>query len=233
MALASTLAAQETSFSSSDAADAAERLTLRRAHMSSGIRLLAGRRLEGPAVTLRLVRDDRASLVAEGLAAIEAVEEAPEGSVIVVCSDGDPDYAVFGATFATLARARGLGGFVVDGAMRGLTDLQRIDIPVFARAVSPGSAGGHYRLEAVNDTVSCAGVRIAPGDLVVGDADGVAIVPKAVIAEVRAKAQALRDEKVAMLALLRRYGSYTRAAAEYKRERSARDSSRMWPSPRH
>ena len=174
--------------------------------------------MQGPAITLQLVRDDQASLLAEGLRAITAVEEAPPGSVIVVCSDGNPDYAVFGATFATLARARALGGFVVDGGMRGLADLKRVDVPVFARSVVPGSAGGHYRLKAVNDTVSCGGVRIAPGDVVVGDEDGISIIPKGAAAEVFAKAQALREEKDAMLILIDRHRSYARAAAEYKRQ---------------
>lgn len=210
-------AARQPPFSSADAADAAERLTKSRAHMDGAVRRLAGDAVLGPAVTMRLVRDDQASLMSEGLKAIQVVEHAPAGSVIVVCSDGNADFAVFGPTFATLAKARAVGGFVIDGAMRGLTDLRRIGVPVFARGAVPGSAGGHYRLEAVNQPVHCAGVDIAPGDVVVGDEDGVAVVPKAIGPEATAKARALREEKEAMLPLIARFKSYTKAADDYRR----------------
>jgi len=206
-------------FSSSDAADAAERLSGRRAHMSGDIKRIAGSRLVGPAVTLGIVRDDAASLTVEGLKAIKVVEEASPGSVIVACLDGAKDFAVFGATFATLAKSRGLGGFVVDGGMRGLADLRRIGVPVFAGSTVPGSAGGHYRLQAVNETISCGGAQVSPGDLVVGDEDGVAVVPKAIITEAIAMAKSLREEKDAMLPLIARYRSYTKAVEEYRRKR--------------
>jgi 4-hydroxy-4-methyl-2-oxoglutarate aldolase len=211
-----TLPCQGTPFSSSDAADAAERLTSRRAHMVAEIRQLSGPRMAGPAITLRIVRDDSASLMGEGLKVIRVVEGAPPGSVIVACLDGAKDYAVFGATFAILAKSRKLGGFVVDGGMRGLADLRTIGVPVFARGTVPGTAGGHYRLEGINEMVQCGGATVSPGDLIVGDEDGVAVVPEAVIAEVTAKAKAAREEKEAMLRLIAQYGSYTKAAEQYK-----------------
>ena len=205
---------------SPDAADAVERLTARRAHLGAAFQRLAGGRLAGAAVTLRLVRDDTASLQGEGLKAIQVLEHAAPGSVIVVCSDGNPDLAVFGPTFATLARARRLAGFVVDGGMRGVDDLRRIGIPVFARSAVPGSAGGHYRLVEVNQPVSCGGVDIAPGDLVVGDSDGVAIVPAGIRLEALDKARTLREEKEALLPLIAKYGSYTRAVEEFRKTRT-------------
>lgn len=215
------LHAQSARVSSSDVADAAERIGGRRAHMDGSVRRVAGQRLEGPAVTIRIVPDDSASGTDEGLKAIKIVEEAPAGSVIVVCG-GDADHAVFGATFATLARSRGLGGFVVDGAMRGLADLRNIGVPVFSRGVSPGSAGGHYRLESVNAPVDCAGTRVAAGDLIVGDADGVAVVPAALRRQVLSRAAALRAEKQAMLRLIAKHRSYTKAVEEYRRSSASR-----------
>lgn len=214
--------AQQRTFSSSDVADAAERLSGHRSHMSQDIRLLSGQRLAGPAITLRLVRDDQASLMAEGLKAIKVLEDAAAGSVIVVCLDGEKDLAVFGPTFATLAKARHLGGFVVDGAMRGVADLKRIGVPVFARGTVAGSAGGHYRLDGVNERVTCGGADVSPGDMIVGDEDGIAVAPQASTAEVLVKAQALRDEKEAMLPLIAKYRSYTKASEEYRRQHAAK-----------
>jgi regulator of RNase E activity RraA len=158
----------------------------------------------------------------EGLKAIRVVEEAPAGSVIVACLDQEKDFAVFGPTFATLAKSRRLGGFVIDGAMRGVTDLRRIGVPVYARGTVAGSAGGHYRLASVNEATSCGGAIVAPGDIIVGDEDGVAVVPGAGAKAILEKAAALRDEKEAMLSLIAKLGSYTKAAAQYRAEQAGR-----------
>lgn len=210
-------AAQGRRFTSSDAADAAERRVGHSVHMTPEIRLLAGTRLEGPAITMRLVRDDGASLMGEGLAAIKVLEEAAPGSVIVVSLDDDKAFAVFGSTFAALAKSRSLGGFVVDGAVRGLPALQRFGVPFFARGTVAGSAGGHYRLAAVNGPIRCGGVEVHPGDLIVGDMDGVAVVPKSHIQEVVVNAERLRREKEAILPLIEKHRSYTRAVEEYRK----------------
>jgi regulator of RNase E activity RraA len=199
---------------SSDVADAAEHRTGRRAHMGSEIALLSARRLQGPAITMRAVRDDTASSMGEGLKAIHVLEEAAPGSVIVLVVDGDKDFAVFGATFATLAKSRNLAGFVIDGAMRGLEEFRRLGVPLFARGAVPGSAGGHYRLDSIGSPVRCGGIVVATGDLIVGDADGVAVAPANLSASVLRDAVRLRQEKDAMLPLIAKYRSYTKAAAE-------------------
>src|SRR3982751_231933 len=116
----SALATSGQTFTSSDVADAAEHKTGHRAHMSLEIRLLSGTRMVGPVLTMRAVRDDKASSTEEGMKAIHVLENAAPGSVILLVLEGEKDYAVFGATFATLARSRKLAGFVVDGSMRSI-----------------------------------------------------------------------------------------------------------------
>lgn len=210
-----TAAGQEPTFTSSDVADAAERITGKRAHMSGEIRLLAGTRLVGPAITMRAVRDDKASSAEEGLKAIRVLETAAPGSVVILVLDGpEKDFAVFGATFATLAKSRSLAGFIVDGSIRGLAEFRRLAFPMFARSTVPGSAGGHFRLEAVNVTVTCGGLEVSPGDLIVGDEDGVAVAPAALVPEVLERASRLRREKDALLPLIKRHGSYTKAVQQ-------------------
>ncbi len=203
--------AQRTGYTSSDVADAAERLTAHRAHMTNEIRLLSGVRLAGPAITLRIVRDDSASLTEEGLKVVKVLEEAAPGSVVVVALDDDKSFAVFGATIATLAKSRGIAGFVVDGSMRGLSELRRLAFPTFARGTVSGSAGGHYRLAGVNLPVVCGGIEVSPGDFIAGDEDGVAVAPRARYQEVIRKARELRREKESLMPLIRRYRSYTKA----------------------
>jgi 4-hydroxy-4-methyl-2-oxoglutarate aldolase len=210
--ISSVLLADQGVPTSSDVADAAERITGKRAHMSGDIRLLAGQRLVGPAVTMRAVRDEAASSIGEGLKAIRVLEDAPPGSVIVLLLDGEKDFAVFGATFATLAKSRNLAGFVIDGAMRGIGDFRRLDLPLFARATVAGSAGGHYRLEAVHEPIQCGGIQVVEGDVIVGDEDGIAVAAKEHKVEIFAHAARLRREKEQMLPLIRRFKSYTKAA---------------------
>jgi Demethylmenaquinone methyltransferase len=209
------LSAQRIEFTSSDVADAAERLTGHRASMTNDIHLIAGRRLAGPAITMRVVRDDGASLMEEGLKAIKILESAPAGSVIVLALDDDKSFAVFGSTFATLAKSRRLAGFVVDGSMRGLPELRRLAFATFARGTTPGSAGGHYRLAGVNVSIVCGDIEVSPGDFVVGDEDGVAVAPKQLYQEVLTRAKGLRLEKQEILPLIVKYGSYTKAMQEY------------------
>lgn len=143
VALAVSAGAQGTSLSSSNVADATEQLLGRRAHMTHEIRLLTGTRLEGPAITMRLVRDEGASITEAGLTAIKLVESAPEGSVIVAVLEDEKVFSVFGASFAVLAHTRKLAGFVVDGSVRDLRAFRRLSFPTFARGTSAGSAGGH------------------------------------------------------------------------------------------
>ena len=195
-------------------ADATEQLTGHRAHMTNEIHLLAGTRLAGPAVTLRIVRDETASRTAEGLAAIKVLEDAPAGSVIVAALDDEKGFAVFGATFAVLARSRNLAGFVVDGSVRSLPELRRLAFPTFARGTATGSAGGHYRLDGTNVPVRCGGIEVMPGDYVVADEDGVAVAPKARYREVLVNAKKMQSEDQAILPLIEKYGSYTKALQE-------------------
>lgn len=207
---------------SSDVADAAERLSGRRAHMGAHITLLAGHRLVGPAVTMRAVRDDTASSTTEGLKAIRVLENAVPGSVIVLALDGDKDFAVFGATFATLAKSRNLAGFVVDGSMRGVQDFRRLGVPLFARGTVPGSAGGHYRLESVGEPIRCGDIQVADGDVIVADDDGVAVAPKDVKEEVFSLAARLRRDKEELLPLIGKFRSYTKAAEEQAKKRKTK-----------
>lgn len=197
--------------SSSAVADAAEKLTGRRSHMTDEIRLLSGARLEGPAVTIRLVHDDKASVAEAGGAVIKALETASPGSVIVATLDDDKGYAVAGATFAALAKAKGLAGFVVDGSVRDIVDMRRLGVTVLARGTAPGSAGGHYRVDGVNVPVNAGGIELKPGDYVVADEDGVAVSPNGRQREVLALASTLQSDKQALVLLIAKHRSYLKA----------------------
>lgn len=206
--------ARDPEVSSSAVSEAVEQLTGHRAHMTNEVRFVVGSPFAGPAVTLRLVRDDTASATEAGLVAIKLLESAPAGSVVVAVLEGDKEFAVFGSTFAALAQSRKLAGFVVDGSVRDVSELRRLAFPTFARGTAPGSAGGHYRVAGTNVAVLCGGIEVTPGDVVVADEDGVAVAPKERYAEVMPVAKKWQSDKQALLPLIARYGSYLKAMQE-------------------
>jgi regulator of RNase E activity RraA len=208
------LSVEGAELSSSAVSEAVEQLTGHRAHMTNDIHLLAGAGFTGPAVTMRLVRDEKASGIDAGMVAIKLLEGSAAGSVIVASLDDDKAFAVFGSTFAALAKTRHLAGFVVDGSVRDLVDLKRLAFPTFARGTAPGSAGGHYRIAGTNVPVQCGGIEVKPGDIVVADEDGIAVAPKERYAEVAAIAEKWQSDKQALLPLIEKNGSYLKAMQE-------------------
>jgi 4-hydroxy-4-methyl-2-oxoglutarate aldolase len=197
--------------SSSAIAEAVERVVGTQAHMTADLHVIAGGAFAGPAVTLRLVRDDGASSTDAAGAAIALIESSPPGSVVVAVLEQDKGFAVFGSTLAMLAKTRQLAGFVVDGAVRDVADLRAIGLPTFARGAVPGSAGGHYRVAATNVAVRCGGIDVRPGDIVVGDEDGIAAAPRERYDEILVVAAAWQEDKRALLPLIAQHGSYAAA----------------------
>jgi len=119
----------------------------------------------------------------------KAVTLAKPGDVLVINAGGYKDAAVFGDLLGYSCKVHNIAGVVIDGASRDAEGMAAIGFPVFARAVlpmgpfkdSPGS---------INVPVSCGGVAVQPGDIIVGDGDGVVVVPMEEAADVLAKAQA-------------------------------------------
>jgi regulator of RNase E activity RraA len=152
--------------SASDVSDAMGRFYA----MDPGIVSRTGLPLCGVAVTVNARPGDN-------LMVHKAMELARTGDVLVVCTNGCTTSAIFGDIMANTAVAVGLGGLVVDGAVRDVEGLKALGLPTYSRAVTPGACDTDGPGE-VNVPVSCGGVVVAPGDVVVGDADGVVVVPR-------------------------------------------------------
>ena len=138
--------------------------------MFGGIRAYNKLRVLGPAFTVKVPAGD--NLVAQ-----MALDYAMPGDVIVIDGAGYTDRALVGGMMLAYAEERKLGGFVVNGAVRDLDDIQASPLPVYALAATPL---GPYREGPgeVNVPVVCGGQVVMPGDLLVGDSDGLVVIPR-------------------------------------------------------
>ena len=161
-----------------------------RAHvMDIGVRPLWSPppRVAGPAFTVRCPPGDNLMLHA-------AIYRAAPGSVLVVESGGDVDYALAGGNVCAIAQRRGIVALVADGVIRDLAEVRDMGFPVFARGVIP-VPGAKKAVAPLNTPVLCGGVTVHPGDIVVADEEGVAVAPGARQDEVlRAARAALAKE---------------------------------------
>lgn len=119
-----------------------------------------------------------------------ALLEAPSGSILVVGGETfqNVNAALFGKMMATQARLRGLAALVVDGVVRDAADLREMRFPVFARGTTP-HVGMNRVLGQIQVPVPCGGLIVHPGDYLVGDDDGVVVVPVSLADQVVALAE--------------------------------------------
>jgi regulator of RNase E activity RraA len=107
----------------------------------------------------------------------KAMDMAQPGDVIVIDAFGDMGNAILGEIMCHYAKTKGIAGYIVDGPVRDIEGIAKMGFPVFAKGVSPR---GPYKEGPgeINTTISCGNVPVEPGDLIIGDGDGVIVVPK-------------------------------------------------------
>jgi regulator of RNase E activity RraA len=112
---------------------------------------------------------------------------------------------------------RGFAGAVIDTSVRDTPQIRKLQFPVFTRGVVPSTTINHYRVVGINVPVTCAGVLVNSGDIVVADEDGVAAVPRARPAEVLKKAQELDDTEHRMLPFIEKFRLIKEAVKRFGR----------------
>lgn len=200
-------------------ADAMEQLYGQRAYMAHDMRPLSPTKFAGPAVTVLLKKEEHKEGAAASQGMLDAIDASPAGSVYVMVLEGEgsADYAGIGGLMATAMKYRGFAGAVIDASVRDTPQIRRLQFPVFSRGVAPSTTINHYRVAGVNVPVTCAGVRVNPGDIVTADEDGVAVVPREKAAEVLRKSQDLDDTEHRMLPFIEKFRSIREAVKQFGR----------------
>lgn len=199
------------------AADAMEQLYGQKAYMFHDMRPVAKTKFAGPAVTVLLKKEEHkeGSPASQGM--LDAIDAGAAGSVYVMVLEDGLDYAGIGGLMATALKARGFAGAVVDGSVRDLPQIGKLQFPVFSRGIVPSTTINHFRVTGVNVPVTCAGVKVNAGDIIVADEDGVAAIPKAHAADVLKKAQDLDNTEHSMIPFIEKYRSIKEAVAKFGR----------------
>ena len=130
--------------------------------------LAAGRKIVGPAYTVD---------APYGVSGIipDALLEVKEGDVMVIAGKGECNHSYWGDHRSICAKLQGVEGVVIDGAFRDIEGCREAGVPIYAKAVIPQSCKKSAEGE-LNVTITCAGVKIPPGDLIVGDENGVCVI---------------------------------------------------------
>jgi 5-oxopent-3-ene-1,2,5-tricarboxylate decarboxylase / 2-hydroxyhepta-2,4-diene-1,7-dioate isomerase len=164
--------------------------------------LRPGARFAGTARTLRYV-PFRPDLFAEHGGGFNAqkrlFDTVDAGQVVVIEARGDASAGTVGDVLALRAQVRGAAGIVTDGAVRDADVVGALDIPTFARGAHPAVLGRRHIPWETDVTIACGGTTVQPGDVIVGDGDGVVVIPPALVEEVVAAAieQEREEEYVA------------------------------------
>lgn len=150
--------------------------------------------------------------------ALDAIDESPAGSVIVIAINGETDVAVWGGLMTAGAEVNGHAGAVLDGGVRDVTEIRRdSEFQVYARSVCPSTTVGRFKTLASNVPVICGGVNVNPGDLIVADLDGVVVVPKEHVDAVLKMATEIEVREAEQARLIRETKSLREGLAKYGR----------------
>jgi 3-hexulose-6-phosphate synthase/6-phospho-3-hexuloisomerase len=175
--------------------------------------IVPGAKCVGPAVTVRTAPGDYAK-------SVEAIDHAGPGDVLVIDAGGAAP-AVWGELATESAVQRRLGGVVIDGAIRDTDEIRRLKFPAHARLVA-AHAGYPKGFGEIGAAVRIAGVDVQPGDWIVGDADGVIVIPKDRVTELANRAQDVLEGENRMRAEIREGRTLSQVAYLAKWEKKGR-----------
>jgi len=203
--------------STGNIADAVEEATGARGWMSADMKPIYDSRIVGRAATalMRPVLKNYTRKYPNHI--LDILDEAPAGSVLVYVMQDGLEIAAMGNLMGTTAKVRGLAGAVIDGAVRDISELRRLEFPVWSRRVSPATSVGRMISVDKQIPVKCGEIMVHPGDYIVADADGVVVVPTAAAEKVIEFLKQYDDKESKMIPIIEREKSMRKALEQYNR----------------
>lgn len=157
--------------------------------------IVQGAALCGPAVTVKEDIGELGTYSLDDFRVGEVIQVAKRNDVIVFDAGGQK-VCTWGGLATKAAVTNGIGGVVCDGGIRDIKEIRKLRFPAFARHVVPTSGKTRVRVSSINGVIQCGGIKVAPGDIVVGDETGIVVVPMARANEVlKTTAKLVKAEK--------------------------------------
>lgn len=197
--------------------DATEQIMHKRMYMSHRMQPIFTSKFAGYARTVELKKDEGNNDPEALTGMLEAIDQGSTDAVYVMVVEDGEDIAGMGGLMGTAMSVRGYAGAVIDGGVRDVAYLRKIGFPVFATGIVPSTSVHHYKFAGGQIPVVCNGVPVDPGDIVVADSDGVAVVPKAKAQAVLALAQQMDYKEHSMYALIEQGKSIVQAVKKMGR----------------
>ncbi len=178
--------------------------------------VVPGTRCAGRAVTIREITGQRGDFASEEFRVGHMIDAAGPGDILVI-DNGGRCVSTFGGLATLAAKLKGIGGLVADGGVRDQEEMLEHKLPVFARHMTPLTGRSRLAITGINEPISCGGVRVRPGDVIVADGSGVVCVPAEHAEKVAELAERYsRDDELASAELAKGL-SFREAMAKFRR----------------
>lgn len=195
--------------------DAIDDVIAQRGFMRPDMRPLFKTKIVGRAATVQLKPALRPG---DGINyGLQVLDEAAPGSILVYVLEDGLEIAGIGELMAATAQVRGIAGAVIDGGARDVDAITRMGFPVFCRGITPASIIGRHISVAGQVPVQCAGILVHPGDYIMGDMDGVVVIPQEHAAKIAELALQFDAKEIKMREMIKTTGSIRKAMETYGR----------------
>jgi regulator of RNase E activity RraA len=191
--------------------DAIEQVLGKRMYMTHRMQPIFTAKFAGIARTVQLKKDEGNKDPNALSGMLEAIDQGSTDSVYVMVVEDGEDIAGMGGLMGTAMYSRGYAGAVIDGGVRDVAYLRKIGFPVFATGIVPSTSVHHYKFGGAQIPLVCNGVSVTPGDIVVADSDGVAVVPRAQAQAVLTVAQQMDYKEHSMYSIIEQLKSIVEA----------------------
>jgi regulator of RNase E activity RraA len=204
---------------SASVADAVDQIVGKRGFMTHDMRPRVPGKFVGRAVTalMRQATPEQATAQLSARHSVGMIDNAKPGEVGVIVIENGLDVAGLGGLMGTAAKARGMAGIIIDGGLRDVAEVRSLGLSVFSRSVVPSSSVGRYATVANGIPVTCAGIEVKPGDIIVAGEDGVVVVPQDRASDVLKRAQEIDERETKMVPLIKQYKALTKAIEIFNR----------------